>query len=371
MEKYRRIIGSFLFLLVAPAIHAGDGPTLGGRLFIDGGWYAGAPKGFHSGVAITDVRLTGKYRWNDGWYAKIDISFARNQIRLKDVFIEKTIGRHIFRTGYMLGFFSLDQSSSSNDFLFLTASNCAETFYFGRRLGASYTLNLPTYYASAGVFCGDGVWTDQKTEQGYNASVRFVFRPYHDIGKLFHIGSGAVFRVPDRHEEATSRLITLKSKANTSLPAPSLFALPVDHVRRQWQWNIETFAQDGAFFVQAEYMKVWIERYPHPAFCGQGTYVEGGWVVKGSVLGYNPVDALPVCASGPEALILFGRFNYTDLNDRVFRGGRLHDLSVGANYYLNRNLIFRFNYSHQWADAQSTVGKTNWGLFQSRIQFRF
>lgn len=130
---------------------------------------------------------------------------------------------HILRAGHMMGIFSLDQSSSSNNGLFLTVANVAGTFYPGRRVGVSYTYAAPQIYASAGVFCGDGLNSDPKVSPGVNATGRLVYRPFHEEGKLLHIGSGAFFKKPDRIQEL-GRTIELSNTGNTSLPAPTYSA---------------------------------------------------------------------------------------------------------------------------------------------------
>ena len=77
--------------------------------------------------------VTGKADFGDGWYTKLDVGFASNKVRLKDAFLQKTKNGHMLRIGYMIGMFSLDQSVSTNDYLFMTGANVAEIFYPGRR----------------------------------------------------------------------------------------------------------------------------------------------------------------------------------------------------------------------------------------------
>lgn len=343
---------------------------LGGRLFLDGGIYTNAGPEFNSGVGITDVRLCGKAGWGDHWKVKLDVGFARNKVSLKDAFVQYHKQQHIFRAGHMMGMFSLDQSSSSNDGLFLTVANVAGTFYPGRRVGVSYTYAAPKVYASTGVFCGDGLNSDPKVSQGVNATGRLVYRPFHEEGKLLHIGSGAFFKKPDRIQEL-GRTIELSNTGNTSLPAPDVFSVVLDNVGQQWQWNVESIVQYNRFFMQAEYMRMWVNRQTEPTYSAHGGYVQCGWVLRGRTLAYDMDDALQVCAPGEHSVLVFGRFNCTDLNSNALMGGKMYDVSAGMNYYPFKYLILRVNYSHQWTDTYCAIGKQQWGMLQTRVQVKF
>lgn len=175
--------------------------SLGGRLFLDGGIFTASPACFNSGVGISDLRITGKADFGDGWYTKLDVGFASNKVRLKDAFLQKTKNGHMLRIGYMIGMFSLDQSVSTNDYLFMTGANVAEIFYPGRRIGASYTWSKSKFYASGSVFCGDGLNFHNNIKQGVNATLRFVYRPLDNAHTLLHIGTGGLYKRPDKNTE--------------------------------------------------------------------------------------------------------------------------------------------------------------------------
>lgn len=345
---------------------------LGGRLFIDGGLFTYAPSDYSPTVGITDLRLTGKVSFSEGWFTKLDIGFAKNKVTLKDAFVQKRWNDHIFRVGYMLGMFSLDQSSSTNDYLFLTGANIAESFYPDRRIGISYTYSSLHYYTSVGVFCGDGLNYSTKIQQGNNATLRFVYRPLNESDRLVHIGSGVFYKTPDKDKESKMRSISMKTRGVTYLSIPYMLSTVIDNVKTQYQWNIESIFHYNRCFIQAEYLQMWINRTRGiETYTARGGYVEGGYLLKGKSLAYDAVDALPICPSDPHSLCVFARFNYTDLNDSSLKGGKQYDISWGINYYLNSHIIFRFNYSHIWLDTFSVIGKENLDMWQTRIQVKF
>jgi phosphate-selective porin OprO/OprP len=53
----------------------------------------------------------------------------------------------------------------------------------------------------------------------------------------------------------------------------------------------------------------------------------------------------PICW-GLGAWEIAARYNYLDLNDGFIRGGRLEELNVGVNWYLNPNWKIQFEYIH-------------------------
>ena len=346
---------------------------VGGRLFVDGGVFMGAPDSFSSAAEIADIRLTTKVQLGKGWKGKLDVSFADKKVKLKDAYLQKTLDEHVFRAGHFGGSFSIEQVNSSNENLFMTPSNVCGVFGLGRRVGASYSYVTPCYYASVGAFVGDELRTSDDLKQGMNATFRMVYRPVFEDDRMVHVGAGAFYRKPDRlvDSDPKHQTVVIASGANTTLATPDVFNLVLTDSKDVWQWNVETISFIDRFFVQGEYLQMLVNRTGRSSYKAQGAYIQGGYVLKGGMLGYDTEDAIPLCASEPHSLLAFTRFNVTDLNDAEMQGGVLCDLSFGMNYYLSKNIIFRLNYSHMWASAETEVGKTDWGLLQTRIQLKF
>ena len=371
MLKKRLLLG--LFAATSLMAHGQVTYKVGGRLFVDGGVFMGAPNSFSSAAEIADIRVTTKVQLGKGWKGKLDVSFADKKVKLKDAYLQKTIDQHVFRAGHFGGSFSIEQVNSSNENLFMTPSNVCGIFGLGRRVGASYNYVTLRYFASLGAFVGDELRTSDDMKQGFNATARMVYRPVYEEGRMVHLGAGAFYRKPDRlvDSDADHQTLVISGNANTTLATPDVFNLSLTDTKNLWQWNLEAISFIDRFFVQGEYLQMLVNRTGQLSYRAQGAYVEGGYVLKGGMLGYDLEDAIPLCASEPHSLLAFARFNITDLNDGEIRGGMLKDLSVGMNYYLSKNLIFRLNYSHQWTSAETEVGETDWGLLQTRIQLKF
>lgn len=345
--------------------------SFGGRLFLDGGVFLNSPKSFNSGVCIPDLRFTGKAYFSDGWYTKLDVGFASNKVKLKDAFLQKTKDRNTFRLGYMIGMFSLDQSSSTNDYLFMTGSNVAETFYPDRRIGISYTFSESKLYFSGGAFCGDGLNFNNNIRQGFNFTARFVYRPINNNNCLLHIGVGGLYKRPDKNIDTGETSISFKNSGITYLHVPYVFDSEITNVKDQLQWGFESILHYHRMFLQGEIMGMAVRKHHLPDYYALGTYLEGGFFILGRKLGYDQLDALPTCPDKDGSLAVFSRISYTDLNDFAIKYGSLFDISLGINYYINNNIIVKLNYSNVRTDKFSAIGKSEYSLIQSRIQIRF
>lgn len=375
----KQITTLFLILLTTIPIFAVPDSSpidwrVSGRLLLDGGAYIHSPKTLHAGTHISDVRLAAKVRIYSYWYTKIDVGFANNKVTLKDAFTEYGKDGNYFRAGYMLGYYSIDQSTSTNDLVFNTASNVSETFYPDRRIGVSYTRSLPSYYLSAGAFCGDGLSFSETTRAGYNFSGRAVWRPLNTSEVLLHIGAGALFKVPDKDTETGLQQIRLKSKGVTYIPSPRPLDLAFDHVKDQIQSNIECLLFRKKWLLQTEFLYTKIHQKDiRPSYSAHGGYILGGFLLKGNKYAYDALDAVPVMPQEPHSILLACRYNYTNLNDfsSHITGGSQHDLSIGINYYFNTYISSRLNYAHLWMDKYSLLGKCGINMMQVRLQVRF
>lgn len=312
----KQITTLFLILLITiPVFAVPDSSPIdwkvSGRLLLDGGAYIHSPKTLHAGAHISDVRLAAKVRIYSYWYTKIDVGFANNKVTLKDAFTEYGKDGNYFRAGYMLGYYSIDQSTSTNDLVFNTASNVAETFYPDRRIGVSYTRSLPSYYLSAGAFCGDGLSFSETTRPGYNFSGRAVWRPLNTSEVLLHIGAGALFKVPDKDTETGLQQIRLKSKGVTYIPSPRPLDLAFDHVKDQIQSNIECLLFRKKWLLQTEFLYTKIHQKDiRPSYSAHGGYILGGFLLKGNKYAYDALDAVPVMPQEPHSILVACRYNY-------------------------------------------------------------
>lgn len=343
---------------------------LGGRVFMDGGLFFDSEKPNSNKVGLTDVRLSAKVRWQQDWYLKVDIGFAHKKISFKDVFLQKRWNNHYLRLGHMLGMCSMEQSISTNDYVFLSAADAAETFYTGRHIGASYTYAAPHFTGAFALFAGDELNSEEKEDMGYNTSLRGVYRPVYETNRLLHLGAGFLYRRPDREKAETGRSVSLGSVGSTFLSVPFLIEKRLPNVDDWLQCSIETLFQSSKVFCQGEYYCVMAKHASENMHCYQGAYIQGGFLLKGWGFGYDAVDALPLTPLQSNSWLLAGRFNWIDLSEKDSQPNRQYDFTLGINYYASDHLIFKLNGTMLWTSSpQFSHRRTT--VVQGRVQVRF
>jgi len=93
----------------------------------------------------------------------------------------------------------------------------------------------------------------------------------------------------------------------------------------------------------------------NPDFSASGGYVFGSWVLTGESRPYgggNVGNIKPKGKWGAWELLL--RYSELDLNDRPVQGGKEHDWTIGANWYLGNHLKFQANYIRAYSNKLNT-----------------
>jgi phosphate-selective porin OprO/OprP len=118
----------------------------------------------------------------------------------------------------------------------------------------------------------------------------------------------------------------------------------------------------GPFSVQAEYLRSWVTS-ALGASSFDGFYVFGSWFITGEHRNYKrssgtfdrltPHKSFSLTDGGPGAWEVAVRYSQSALNDEGVTGGRLNDITVGVNWYLNPNAKIQINYVNAMVDRTS------------------
>jgi phosphate-selective porin OprO/OprP len=128
-------------------------------------------------------------------------------------------------------------------------------------------------------------------------------------------------------------------------------------------FNAELAASRGALHAQAEVFYANVNQIGGADLTFNGSYVQAGYLLTGEHRPYSRKAGVfgqidPTCPWGEcgwGAWEVAGRWSYIDLNDQNIAGGRLHELTFGLNWYLNRNTKFQFNYIHAFLGTSPAV----------------
>lgn len=147
--------------------------------------------------------------------------------------------------------------------------------------------------------------------------------------------------------------------------------------------NVNLFEADmavtsGPFHAQSEVIYAVVNRLGGSTVGFSGFSAQAAYILTGEHRPYNRKAGVlgrvvPTCPFGDNgfgAWEVATRWSYLDLNDSDVRGGRLNDLTLGLNWYLNQYTKFQFNYIHAYLDSPIN-GDSDADIFATRAQLNF
>lgn len=210
----------------------------------------------------------------------------------------------------------------------------------------------------------------------YATTGRLTFLPwYEDHGKeLLHLGFSA------RQASTFNDSMRFRTRGPVRSGTSAVWALAADTGNisgdnQQWL-NTELVAVNGSWTFQAEYLTSWVQSASSPTGVPVGTaFFHGGYAqvfyyLTGEHDEYSRKSAVfervvpkqnaqpgrglwPMCGGAWQVGV---RYNYLDLNDDAIRGGVLHDMTAGLNWFLNPNMKLQWNYSATHRESGSGTG---------------
>ena len=217
--------------------------------------------------------------------------------------------------------------------------------YEGRRIGADWTyapnkawlLNLA--YFDGGDLNGDN--------DGHTFAARAVLNPWANETQVLHLGASA------SREERDDEAARVRAKPEASLTAIRLIDTGnLTHTKELDRWGLEGAWRNGPFLAQAEYLGINASREAGLRdFSGEGWYASGSWLLTGESKPYKAgAFSNPAPKRDWGAVELAVRYSTFDLNDGPIHGGREHDWTLGANWYLTTHFKFQANYIRATSD---------------------
>lgn len=352
-------------------------------IYIDGAAFIQDKSDLSNGVTIPDVRLGFKLSYRQ-WYAKVDVGFAKGKVSAKDIFLQYNLKSNSYlRVGHYPEPFGIDHMESSSKLKFITTNAPSNIFSPGRKLGLEYVGWNDMFWFAGGVFGdGDSMSNKQEGDDGYSATSRFVYTPYRKEGAILHIGLAGSIRKADANGrsntdgnlEDNQRNIGYSSSLLSNVETIKPLSVIVPNANYQAKYAIELMGALGPLYFQTEYFHSNIRRYDNaPTYQALGAYGQVGLLVTGGKYNYSDSWAR-MAKPGPNSLELVARFDYTNLNDKHsgIKGGDMRDWSLAVNYYLNKFVMFRLNYSYlNMGDYNPVLAGEKIHSIQGRVQVVF
>lgn len=366
----------FLFLFLLAFVRETAGQELGGkgpdgfrwrligRAFFDGGVFL-KDTARENSFQINDLRVGTIIHFLDAWEAKIELGYGDSKISLKDVYLNYEYKNSSFRLGYHFEPFGNARVGTSN-YRFITNAVSDKALGNSRKLGFSYSYNHKWFNFIGGVFSDGDIQKSKPVNQGYSLAAKVVGRPLMEDKKLIHIGVAPRFNSSHKEVSFSARAPTdLLAKAdNTFLDAH------ISQVINQWKLDLETILLYNKWYFQGQYFLASLNRFAAENYKAKGGYAQCGYMVLGAKHNYNAKTGM-IVNPAPRSLEILLRYDNMNLNDAGIRGGRLSDISVGVNYFINKYVAAKVNYTRMMIGHSSPQGKDDFDLLQGRVQISF
>jgi phosphate-selective porin OprO/OprP len=283
-----------------------------------------------------------------------------------------------FEVGYSNTFFTLDQSTSGNDLLFLeraTPSDIATAFNTGDyRSNAGVRLFSDRYWLGAyltGPASGD---SHTLTAERFGAFQRAAYQVLKGPDYSLHLGVGVdeLFQASNAGN-GTADTLTLSDQPElridpTTLLTSGTIGSTAHPVTGGYVLDLETAATFKGFTWQGEYYHYQVDRGGLAGASFDGGYGQVAYSLTGESHKYNPQAAsyFRIIPSHPFSLKdgglgaweIAGRVSYVDLNSdfaggealaahpAAIDGGRQTGYTLGLNWYPNDLVRFMLDYNH-------------------------
>jgi len=286
-----------------------------------------------------------------------DATFKDVWLGLKDV---PVLGK--VQIGHFKAPFSLEELTSSKYITFMERA-LPNVFAVGRKTGVGFMQAGDVGSIAASVFRMTDDYGNSEVEGDFGVAVRGTLVPVNQDSALVHVGASFAHLDIDMVDYAQ------RPEAHLSEKFASTGDIGTDDGVQLV--GAEAAAVFGPLSVQAEY----IASFVNPTF--YGFYVYGSYFLTGESRAYKssaaafdrvkPLSNFGGEAGGPGAWELAARLSHLDLDDDDVDGGKLTDVTIGVNWYLNPNTRFMFNYVLSDVDAVDELAHA----FQMRFQIDF
>lgn len=379
----RRTALALLSLCAMPHAAVGQGDAIKispiGRALFDAAAYAGNDnEDFEAGVVIPEIRLGVKGSYQN-FNTKIELGYAYSKLTLKDVYLQAKLadGLSVY-VGNMIIPYGLQSAYSASMKTTMEAPSCNSAFDIGRAIGVDGVYYNSAAYASLALTAESKASVLRSNEMGktsWGGATRLVWAPINRDGRLLSFGwSGALSGAQyDEDERLNHRSFTISANYPTQVSRIKAVSALVDDASLMFRCTPELTAAYGRVALESQYYYNLVSRKDGaPDYTAYGAYATLRCILRGGGYSYLASSAR-LDTPAPKSLELAGSYSYTCLDDSGarIRGGRISDVSMTLNWYVNRYIIWRVccSYSHCWGRPE--VRSVDLGTFQTRLQIIF
>jgi phosphate-selective porin OprO and OprP len=322
----------------------------------------------HDGGLLQDARTNrrkylGLYLKKKGVYdAKAEFDFQSK--KWQDVYLrvqsKAMFGKDVgaFRIGQSKTPVSFEGNTSSNATTFIELALPSQAVYENRRVGVDWALSRSSWLAAVGYYGGDL----QGDNDGHTLAGRLAWVPLHQPGDVLHLGLTASREAPESSVNGLGQ-INIPSAKFRATPEAGLASTDLVNsgtlkdVEDIDRYGLEELWIHGPWSVQSEYLRADTTFHNgQPVYDIEGWYGFASWVATGESRPYSDGNVSNVKPSRPWGALEFVlRYSTVNLDNGSVIGGREHDWTLGANWYIGRHLKLQANCIRTFSDRKGLV----------------
>lgn len=324
------------------------------------------------GMNIPDIRIGMKATYGK-WEGKVDVGYARQSLSAKDVFLQYNFDKKNFiRGGYFVHQFGYQSATSSSFKVSMEEPETHSAFGVGGRLLGFMFEHSDDKFMTAASFYTDAQsfknQTDKTGYQGAGLMTRLVYHPFIEKGKLFQVGVGLNYELPSQN----AANMEWKSPYPTRVASINAIGAKFTDAKNDFKLSTELMAAKSHVGLEAQYIYMNVNRRDNqPSYKAWGAYGNLRFLLNNEYE-YVKGDA-GIATPAPKSWELVAAYNYTDMNDEAFKGGKLSDWALTMNYYINKYMIWRVSghLVHAGESQYSGYDKNTFRVLETRLQIKF
>lgn len=344
-----------------------------GRILMDAGFFHTDSTKLGNGVVLGDVRLGGLVHFLQDWTGKIEVGYAYNKVSIKDTYIAYRKNEHVWKAGHYFEPFGTEIQVATTDYRFMNISTTSTALGDKRKLGITYAHHRKYLTVVGGLFGDTDLENSKNTNSGYTLTAQVIGRPVYDGQKVVHLGFSARYSEPDKERKeklvykAGAPSYVLSKEKNTFLQAE------VTNTINQWRVGADVIILYKSLYFQSECLVAYVNRFGPSNYTAKGVYSQIGYLLGGNRQYKYDRTRGWVVNPDPRNIELLFRYNITDLNDSkaAIFGGQAQDFTWGVNYFFNKYVVAKLNYTYMFTDRNAVNGKENIDYIQFRLQLKF
>lgn len=265
--------------------------------------------------------------------------------------------------------FSLEELQSSNATTFVERS-LVSTLTPGFGLGGAVRVARNNWTVSAGYFDDALDDADGRSKvRGNGVVARATFAPIKSKKKFLHLGAAYEHRSFN-----TAETVRFSSGLGSNLAPALIQTRAINAPSKLENIGLEMAYARKSLQLQGQFVATRLSRDLASTLKYGAWYAQASWMLTGENYGYSQSNGAP---SGPTlsrkhgAVELAARYSGLDLDDASLDRGKATALSLGATWYLNRNVRVMANYVRSERSDSLITADSKADLGVARFQLAF